>query len=80
MSPIRFAPAVPTEKVLFVSAALDTVVPRRNQDLLWESLGRPQRLDLPFGHYTAALAIDRVLSEAAEHFRGRHAAPAVAGG
>ena len=67
--PSRYAPFVPTEKVLFVSAMLDTVVPRHNQDVLGEGLGRPQRLDIPFGHYSAALAIDRVISAAADHFR-----------
>ena len=67
--PWRYAAAVPTEKVLFVSAEFDTVVPRRNQDLLWEGLGRPERLDMPLGHYTAAIAIDRVISAAASHFR-----------
>lgn len=71
--PFRFAPAIATDKVLFVSAAFDTVVPRRNQNLLWESLGRPQRIDLPFGHYSAALALDLVIRAAAEHFRAcRH--------
>jgi pimeloyl-ACP methyl ester carboxylesterase len=66
--PGRYAASVPTEKVLFVSAALDTVVPRRNQSLLWEGLGRPLRLDLPFGHYTAAVVLDRVIGAAADHF------------
>lgn len=67
--PALYAASVPTEKVLFVSAALDTVVPRRNQSLLWEGLGRPERLDLPFGHYTAAVVLDRVIGAAADHFR-----------
>lgn len=67
--PFRYAPAIATDKVLFVSAAFDSVVPRRNQDLLWEALGRPQRIDLPLGHYSAALALDLVLGAAAEHFR-----------
>ncbi len=66
--PARFAAQVPTEKVLFVSAAFDSVVPRRNQDLLWEGLGRPRRLDLPLGHYTAAVAVDRVITAATDHF------------
>lgn len=66
--PARYAASVPTEKVLFVSAALDTVVPRRNQSVLWEGLGRPERLDVPFGHYTAAVALDRVIGAAAGHF------------
>lgn len=67
--PSNFAPFVPTEKVLFVSAMWDTVVPRRNQSLLWEGLGRPERLDMPFGHYSAAIAVDRVIGAAASHFR-----------
>lgn len=67
--PSHYAPFVPTEKVLFVSAMWDTVVPRRNQSLLWEGLGRPERLDMPFGHYSAAIAIDRVIAAAATHFR-----------
>ncbi|MCC7397565.1 MAG: alpha/beta hydrolase [Planctomycetes bacterium] len=69
--PLSFAPAVPTAKVLFVSAEFDTVVPRRNQDLLWEALGRPARYQVPFGHYTAALAIDTILAAAADHFDHR---------
>lgn len=67
--PLNFAPNVPTEKVLFVSAAFDTVVPRRHQTLLWEGLGRPERLDMPLGHYTAAILLDKVIGAAAEHFR-----------
>lgn len=69
--PLAYAPAVPTAKVLFVSAEFDTVVPRRNQDLLWEALGRPARYRVPFGHYTAALAIDTILAAAADHFDRR---------
>lgn len=67
--PLAFAASVPTAKVLFVGAEFDTVVPRRNQDLLWEGLGRPARLQVPLGHYTAALAIDPILSAVAAHFR-----------
>ena len=67
--PSNFAPSVPTENVLFVSAALDTVVPRRHQTLLWEGLGRPERLDMPLGHYTAAILLDKVIGASAEHFR-----------
>tara|TARA_R110002072_G_scaffold4174_9_gene29624 strand:- start:3276 stop:4214 length:939 start_codon:yes stop_codon:yes gene_type:complete len=69
--PALYAASVPTEKVLFVSAAFDTVVPRRNQSLLWEGLGRPERLDVPFGHYSAAVALDRVIGAAAAHFRAQ---------
>ena len=66
--PLRFAPAVPTERVLLVAATLDEVVPGRQQDLLWEAFGRPARLSLPLGHYTAALAVDAIVAAAARHF------------
>jgi len=66
--PLAFAACIPTEKVLFVGAQFDTVVPERNQDLLWEALGRPARMQVPFGHYSAALAINTVLAAAAAHF------------
>ncbi|HEX6812108.1 MAG TPA: hypothetical protein VF384_10835 [Planctomycetota bacterium] len=67
--PLAFATCIPTEKVLFVGASFDTVVPGRNQDLLWEALGRPARMQVPLGHYSAALAIDQVLATAAAHFK-----------
>jgi pimeloyl-ACP methyl ester carboxylesterase len=66
--PLAFAACIPTRKVLFVSAQFDTVVPERNQDLLWEALGRPARMKVPFGHYSSALAISSVLAAAAAHF------------
>lgn len=72
--PLAFAPSVATEKVLFVGAVFDSVVPARHQDLLWEALGRPARMAVPLGHYTAALAIDPILGAAAAHFRRRIAA------
>ncbi|MBL9079649.1 MAG: alpha/beta hydrolase [Planctomycetes bacterium] len=74
--PLAFAAAVAAPKVLFVGAALDTVVPPRHQDLLWEALGRPGRLTVALGHYTAAAAIDPILGAAAAHFRA--CAPAAA--
>lgn len=73
--PLRTAHAVATEKVLFVSGALDTVVPPRHQDLLWEALGRPQRFTVPFGHYSAFLVLPEVVEAAAEHFRRRLPSP-----
>jgi dienelactone hydrolase len=63
--PARTAAYVATDKVLMVMAGLDTVVPHRNRELLWEGFGRPERLQLPlFSHYSALLGIHQVLSEA----------------
>lgn len=76
--PIPFAASIAPHKVLMVSATYDTVVPQRHQDLLWEALGRPARLRMPFGHYTAALAIDPILRAVAAHFAAQLAAPSAA--
>lgn len=73
--PLRYAPAVATDRVLLVEATLDTVVPARNQDLLWEALGRPARFSVPFGHYSAALAIDTIVDQVARHFDARQGPP-----
>ena len=62
---------VDARRVLLVSATFDTVVPRRHQDLLWESLGRPRRMWVPFGHYTAALSISSILDQIGEFFDSR---------
>ena len=69
--PARAGPYVATERVLLVGASLDEVVPRRHQDLLWESFGRPERQILPLGHYTAMLAFDSVLGSVDEFLRRR---------
>jgi pimeloyl-ACP methyl ester carboxylesterase len=74
--PLRFGPHVASDKVLLVATSLDEVVPMRNQDLLWESLGRPQRLVVPLSHYTAALAFGRIMTYADRFLAPRLAAPA----
>ncbi len=71
--PLRYAAAIATERVLLVTAQFDTVVRRRNQDVLWEALGRPARLQVPLGHYSAALWFSGILDSVAEHFRKRMA-------
>lgn len=73
--PLRFGPHVPSNKVFLVATRLDEVVPMRNQDLLWESLGRPERLVMPLSHYTAALGFGRILSHADRFLAARLARP-----
>jgi dienelactone hydrolase len=76
--PARLAPFVATASVLMVEPTLDQVIPLRNRTMLWEALGRPQRLQVPFGHYSAALAIGPILQAAGDFFRHRLATAAVA--
>ena len=60
--PALLGPFIPTEKVVLIGGALDSVVPPNHLDLLWESLGRPERHTLPLGHYTAALAFPSIMT------------------
>ena len=69
LEPVAMAASVPTEKVLFVAAEFDTVIPRANRQILWEALGRPAQFAVPWGHYSAILAIDPIVGAAAAHFR-----------
>jgi hypothetical protein len=71
--PALLAAFIATERVLMVGARWDEVIPWRNQQLLWESLGRPQRLLLPLGHYSAALALGPVLTAVDRFYRRRFA-------
>lgn len=77
--PLRFAPYVATDRVFLVAANFDEVVRPQHQDLLWEALGRPQRVSVPLGHYTAALALDPIVSSIADFFDDRRSRMAVAG-
>jgi len=72
--PLRFGPHVASDKVFLVATSMDEVVPMHNQDLLWESLGRPQRLVMPLSHYTAALGVGRILNSADRFLQARLAA------
>lgn len=69
--PLRYAPYVATDRVFLVATSFDDVVRPAHQDLLWEALGRPERLSIPLGHYTAALALDPLVSSMADFFDGR---------
>lgn len=82
--PALTAPYVATDKVLMVSASWDTVVPARNQEVLWEALGRPKRFKLLLlSHYSSILDIvlptQTILRSSAnfllERLAGAHPAP-----
>jgi hypothetical protein len=69
--PARLGAHVDPDRVFLFTATLDAVIPRRNSDLLWECLGRPQRLMIPVGHYTAAAVFEKVLDDAARFLAAR---------
>jgi pimeloyl-ACP methyl ester carboxylesterase len=69
--PLHMAPAVDAKRLLQITTEFDTVVPLRNQLLLWEALGRPPRWHVPSGHYTAILWLGAVTDEIIEFYRDK---------
>ncbi|MFH1532624.1 MAG: hypothetical protein ABIK09_18010 [Pseudomonadota bacterium] len=57
LDPLEHAPALDPASTLVVSARFDRVVRYRYQTRLWEALGRPRRVILPCGHYSAAIFV-----------------------
>lgn len=55
--PMLLASAVPTEKAEIYIARFDRVVGTQNSLNVWETLGKPKRSFLPFGHYGSALLL-----------------------
>ncbi len=50
INPVTYAGRIDPRKVLMFEAARDRFVPRASRELLWESLGRPERITLAYGH------------------------------
>jgi hypothetical protein len=73
LDPMRFAKSLDPTRVLMVHARFDAVVPYENGTLLWRAAGRPRRIVLLAGHYSAGLYIGHLLDETERHFT-RHLA------
>ena len=64
--PLRYAAAVDPRRVLLFKTRHDRAVIPEAQDKLWEALGRPRRITMPFGHIGLALAFYYVVRRGAE--------------
>lgn len=52
VAPGTYPPAVPPERILFVSPLWDRVIPFPFQNAFWEAWGRPERITVDGGHLT----------------------------
>ncbi|HWI61014.1 MAG TPA: hypothetical protein VNT75_04185 [Symbiobacteriaceae bacterium] len=52
VAPSSYPPAVPADRILFISPLWDRVIPFRFQDAFWEAWGRPERITVAAGHLT----------------------------
>ncbi|MBI4161210.1 MAG: acetylxylan esterase [Acidobacteria bacterium] len=55
VDPLRYADALRADRLLLVEALFDRVIPAASRYELWSRAGRPRRLRLPVGHYSAIL-------------------------
>jgi len=67
--PIRLAPYVDSRRLLVFIAVFDRTIGRRNALRLWEALGRPQTVFLPFGHYTAYFSLPYLKFASLRYFK-----------
>lgn len=57
INPVRFAGSVDPKRVLMFEAKYDTCIPKTGRDALWQAMGKPTRVILPYGHKTAFLSM-----------------------
>jgi dienelactone hydrolase len=62
--PLNSAPLLDRDNVLMVVAQYDSVVGTPYENLLWRKIGKPQRIVVPLGHYTTALALPFIKGQA----------------
>ncbi|MBL4848105.1 MAG: prolyl oligopeptidase family serine peptidase [Planctomycetes bacterium] len=66
--PLLLAHAIDPRKMLVITTRLDTVVPLEFQERLWRAMGRPKRIDVFSGHYTAILYLPWITDEVVAFF------------
>ncbi len=66
---LTMAPYVKTENVLFVIAYFDRVVGRKYSKNLWRSLGNPEVIYTPLGHYGTILTLPYLKIKALKFYR-----------
>ena len=55
--PMNYAEYIDAETALMIFGWFDRAVPYKNGIELWEKMGRPEKITMPTGHYTAILGL-----------------------
>jgi len=66
--PINYAEYVDAEKSLMVLGRFDSCVPYKNGNELWIKMGKPEKIDMLTGHYTAILGLPYVKMKSLDFF------------
>lgn len=57
MSPETYAGNINPQKVLYINSLYDDYIPKAGIEQLWEALGRPERIQIPYGHKFSFLSM-----------------------
>ena len=68
VDPLRLAPYLDPARTLMVQARFDRVVPYRLGTKVWQAAGRPERVSLLTGHYSAAVMLPYLQQLTKAHF------------
>lgn len=55
--PVNWAGRYNPEQILIIEAGKDRCVPKVSRDALWVATGKPERISLPYDHWTAFLSL-----------------------
>lgn len=75
VDPLTYAPRLNPSRILTIQPRFDHVVPFELAQRWYEAAGRPHRVILPTGHYSAILAIGYAERVSIAHFRKMFGAP-----
>jgi dienelactone hydrolase len=69
IEPLNVAGRIDASGVLLINATADQVIPREATDKLAAALGGAKQMWIKADHYTIALSLQKIVNDAAEHFR-----------
>lgn len=69
VDPLTYAGCIRSSTILLVDARYDRVILPTYAEQLWKEMGKPPRIRIPAGHYTAGLFLPYIRSTALRHFQ-----------
>lgn len=69
VDPLTYAHCIQSSAMLLVNARFDRVILPPYAEILWEKMGKPPRIQLPAGHYTASLFLPYIRFATLRHFQ-----------
>ncbi len=69
VDPLTYAGCIRSSTILLVDARFDRVILPTYAEQLWKKMGKPPRIQIPAGHYSAGLFLPYIRATALRHFQ-----------